>query len=104
MLRSKRSLLGWRKRHLCLRRFRSSIAQPTRASHFLVSIFFYALTWLFVSYVFSALGSRFGWSHWVNKPFSLGETIVPGIVWGVAMVASKHWLFREERPSKKLTP
>jgi hypothetical protein len=67
------------------------MAAPTKPGHFLIAILFYALTWIVVSYVFSLLGHRFGWSLWANKRFSLGETIVTGIVWSVAMVAGNFW-------------
>jgi Zn-dependent protease with chaperone function len=67
------------------------MAAPTKPGHFLTAILFYSLTWIVVSYVFNLLGHRFGWSLWANKQFSLGETIVTGIVWSVAMVACNFW-------------
>jgi hypothetical protein len=67
------------------------MAAPTKPGHFLIAILFYALTWIVVSYVFSLLGHRFGWSLGVNKQFSLGETIVTGLFWSVAMVAGNFW-------------
>jgi hypothetical protein len=90
MRRSRRSLRGWLKVSM-LRRVRSLMAAPTKPGHFLITILFYALTWIVVSYVFSLLSHRFGWSLWVNNQFSLGHSVVTGIVWGVAMVAVNFW-------------
>jgi hypothetical protein len=67
------------------------MAAPTKPWHFLVAVLFYALTWILVSYAFSVLGHRFGWSLWVNKQFSLGEAIVTSLFWSVAMVAGNFW-------------
>ena len=67
------------------------MAAPTKPGHFLIAILFYALTWIVVTYVFSLLGHHFGWSLWVNKQFSLDDTIVTGVGWSVAMVAWNFW-------------
>jgi hypothetical protein len=74
-----------------LRQIRSSMAAPTKPWHFLIAILFYALIWIVVAYGFNLLGHRFGWSLWANKRFSLGETIVTGIVWSIAMGAYSFW-------------
>jgi hypothetical protein len=68
------------------------MAAPTKPWHFLVAVLFYAVTWVVVGYALSVLGHRFGWSSWMDVPFSLGRTTVTGIFWSVAMVATNLWL------------
>lgn len=62
------------------------MAAPTKPEHFLIAILFYALTWIVVSYVFSLLGHRFGWSFWANERFSLGKTVLMAMFWSFGMV------------------
>jgi hypothetical protein len=73
-----------------LRQVRSLMAAPTRPWHFLVAVLFYALTWILVSYAFSVLGHRFGWSLW-RDPYSVKHTIAVGAFWSVGMVAWNYW-------------